>query len=175
MTDKQTTTTETTTFTGRVKWFNNKAGYGFVTIIIGEKQGEDIFVHHSGVKVNSEQYKYLVQGEYVEFDLKTSENTEHPFQAFGVTGVGSGKLMCETRTEQRQQREDDDNEGDDRRENRRGGDRRGGDRRGGDRRENRRGGDRRDNRRGGDRRGGDRRGGDSGSKKSSDDWNLEKN
>ena len=119
MTDKQTTTTETTTFTGRVKWFNNKAGYGFVTIIIGERVGEDIFVHHSGVKVNSEQYKYLVQGEYVEFDLKQSENTEHPWQAFGVTGVNAGQLMCETRTEQRQQR--DEGDGDDRRDNRRGG------------------------------------------------------
>jgi cold shock CspA family protein len=163
MTDKQTTTTETnTTYTGRVKWFNNKAGYGFVTIIIGERQGEDIFVHHSGVKVNSEQYKYLVQGEYVEFDLKTSENTEHPFQAFDVTGVGAGKLMCETRTEQRQQREEDD--GDDRR----GGDRRG-DRRGGDRR-----GDRRDNRRD-NRRGERRRGGESGSNRPGDEWNLEKN
>ena len=173
MTDKQTTTTETnttdTTWTGRVKWFNNKAGYGFVTIIIGERQGEDIFVHHSGVKVNSEQYKYLVQGEYVEFDLKTSENTEHPFQAFDVTGVGAGKLMCETRTEQRQQREEDDGDdrrggdrrGGDRRDNRQGGDRRGGDRRGGDRRDNRQGGDRRDNRRGGE---------------SNDaEWNLEKN
>jgi len=169
MTDKQTTTTETnttstdTTWTGRVKWFNNKAGYGFVTIIIGERQGEDIFVHHSGVKVNSEQYKYLVQGEYVEFDLKTSENTEHPFQAFDVTGVGAGKLMCETRTEQRQQREEDD-----------GDDRRGGDRRGGDRRDNRRGGDRRDNRRGGDRRDNrrdNRRGGES----NDAEWNLEKN
>ena len=110
MTDTQkTTTTEVTdadtTFTGRVKWFNNKAGYGFITVVIGDRQGEDIFVHHSGVKVSSEQYKYLVQGEYVEFSLKSAENTEHPYQAFGVTGVGSGKLMCETRTEQRQQRE----------------------------------------------------------------------
>ena len=59
----------------------------------------------SSVQVNSEQYKYLVQGEYVEFSLKTSDNTDHPYQAFDVTGVGSGKLMCETRTEQREQRD----------------------------------------------------------------------
>jgi len=157
MTDKQTTTTETTAFTGRVKWFNNKAGYGFVTIIIGERAGEDIFVHHSGVKVNSEQYKYLVQGEYVEFDLKKSENTEHPWQAFGVTGVGAGQLMCETRTEQRQQREEgEDDRGGDRRDNRR---------------DNRRGDNRRDNRRSDNRR----RGGETGSNRTSDEWNLEKN
>jgi len=94
-------------YTGRVKWFNNKAGYGFVTIV-GESQrnGEDVFVHHSGVRTASEQYKYLVQGEYVCFTLKESDNDTHPFQADNLTGVCGGKLMCETRAEQRQQREE---------------------------------------------------------------------
>ena len=104
-TTTEVTNTTDSSYTGRVKWFNNKAGYGFITVVIGDRQGEDIFVHHSGVQVNSEQYKYLVQGEYVEFTLKTSDNTDHPYQAFDVTGVGSGKLMCETRTEQREQRD----------------------------------------------------------------------
>ena len=137
MSSKQTTTEVTNTtdssYTGRVKWFNNKAGYGFITVVIGDRQGEDIFVHHSGVQVSSEQYKYLVQGEYVEFTLKTSENTEHPYQAFDVTGVGSGKLMCETRTEQREQRESQVTENaadsaENKREPRKGGQRRGGNR-----------------------------------------------
>jgi len=47
---------------GIVKWFNNKAGFGFVTTL--EDSGKDIFVHHTGVSVDREQYKYLVQGEY---------------------------------------------------------------------------------------------------------------
>jgi cold shock CspA family protein len=34
-------------FTGRVKWFNNKAGYGFITATDGPNSGTDIFVHHS--------------------------------------------------------------------------------------------------------------------------------
>ncbi len=94
-------------YTGRVKWFNNKAGYGFVTIVGGDQRtGEDVFVHHSGVKTSSEQYKYLVQGEYVSFTLKESDNATHPFQADNLTGVFGGKLMCETRAEQRQQREE---------------------------------------------------------------------
>jgi len=94
-------------YTGRVKWFNNKAGYGFVTIVGGDQRtGEDVFVHHSGVKTSSEQYKYLVQGEYVSFTLKESDNATHPFQANNLTGVFGGKLMCETRAEQRQQREE---------------------------------------------------------------------
>ena len=52
-------------FNGRVKWFNNKAGYGFVTVTNGHHLDKDIFVHHSAINVSSEQYKYLVQGEYV--------------------------------------------------------------------------------------------------------------
>jgi cold shock CspA family protein len=81
---------------GQVKWFNNKAGYGFITM--KEKGVEkDIFTHHTTVKVGDNQYKYLVQGEYVEFDLTPSTNTDHEFQATNVTGIQGGKLMCETR------------------------------------------------------------------------------
>ena len=53
--------------TGRVKWFNSKTGYGFVTVTDGSKSGTDVFVHHSSVQVEKEQYRYLVQGEYVQF------------------------------------------------------------------------------------------------------------
>ena len=104
---------DTSNYLGRVKWFNNKAGYGFVTIIgeDSDRVGEDVFVHHTGVKVDSEQYKYLVQGEYASFNLKESDSDSHPFQAHNMTGVMGGKLMCETRNEQRQQR--DENEGGD--------------------------------------------------------------
>jgi cold shock CspA family protein len=84
---------------GRVKWFNNKAGYGFVTITDGEKSGTDIFVHHSSIKVSNQQYKYLVQGEYIEFNLINVENSTHECQAADVGGIRGGKLMCETRHE----------------------------------------------------------------------------
>lgn len=99
--------------TGRVKWFNNRAGFGFVTVMEGEKKDEDVFVHHSGIEVNSEQYKYLVQGEYVSFVLRESDNDEHPYQAGDVKGVLSGWLMCETRNANRSSRDDDEEEGDD--------------------------------------------------------------
>ena len=92
--------------TGRVKWFNNRAGFGFVTVMEGEKKDEDIFVHHSGIVVNNEQYKYLVQGEYVSFSLRESDNDEHPYQAGEVRGVLDGWLMCETRNANRSSRED---------------------------------------------------------------------
>ena len=88
---------------GIVKWFNNKAGFGFVTTL--EDSGKDIFVHHTGVSVDREQYKYLVQGEYVEFDMSKSDNNEHKWQAVNVKGVGGGPLMCVTRFLNRQERE----------------------------------------------------------------------
>ncbi len=85
--------------TGRVKWFNNKAGYGFVTITDGDKTGTDIFVHHSSINVSNQQYKYLVQGEYIEFKLINVENSTHECQAADIGGIKGGKLMCETRHE----------------------------------------------------------------------------
>jgi CspA family cold shock protein len=93
--------TSSETFTGRVKWFNNKAGYGFITVTDGVKSGTDVFVHHSFIKVDNEQYKYLVQGEYVEFKLLDTMTDRHEFQAGEVCGIKGGKLMCETRRESR--------------------------------------------------------------------------
>mgnify|MGYP001253481469 CR=1 FL=1 len=128
-----------TTLTGIVKWFNNRAGFGFVTVLDGEKKGDDVFAHHSGLNVSSEQYKYLVQGEYVSFTIKESGNSEHPFQAGDVTGVLGGKLMCETRMENRREGVDDLKEGGGRGTNQ---SRRGGRR--GSHGDNRRGGNSRD-------------------------------
>jgi cold shock CspA family protein len=111
-----TTNTKSTEprLTGRVKWFNNKTGFGFITALTdsdGVKEGSDVFVHHSAVKVSQEQYRYLVQGEYVEFvlsKLKASDAasadvsaSKHEFQAVDVSGVKGGKLICETRWESR--------------------------------------------------------------------------
>jgi len=84
---------------GRVKWFNNKAGYGFITVTDGTRSGTDVFVHHSAVNVENQQYKYLVQGEYIEFDLIKTDSEKHEWQASNVSGIKGGKLMCETRHE----------------------------------------------------------------------------
>jgi CspA family cold shock protein len=84
-------------FTGRVKWFNNKAGFGFITACEGVQKDKDIFVHYSSINVPEDQYKYLVQGEYVDFELTKSEKSEHEFHAVHISGVKGGELMCETR------------------------------------------------------------------------------
>jgi len=81
---------------GKVKWFNNKAGYGFITLKEGE-EFRDIFVHYSAIRVTNSQYKYLVQGEYIQFDLEKSDDGPHEVKAINVTGVTGGELMCETR------------------------------------------------------------------------------
>jgi cold shock CspA family protein len=81
---------------GRVKWFNNKSGFGFITACNGEHLNSDIFVHYSSIRAQSSQYKYLVQGEYVEFLIVPSENDNHKFHATDISGILEGVLMCET-------------------------------------------------------------------------------
>ena len=82
--------------TGRVKWFNNTSGFGFITVCDGEHTGKDIFVHYSSIQVQNSQYKYLVQGEYVDFDVVKPNNGIHEYHAIAVSGVKGGALMCET-------------------------------------------------------------------------------
>ncbi len=48
---------------GKVKWFSNQKGYGFVT----SEDGKDVFVHHTAI--NGEGYKTLEEGQEVEFDV----------------------------------------------------------------------------------------------------------
>ena len=66
--------------------------------------GEDVFVHHSAINVAQEQYRYLIQGEYVEFKLCSVSDSGHKWQAGSVHGINNGKLMCETRLESRENR-----------------------------------------------------------------------
>ena len=63
---------------GRVKWFNNEKGYGFIEFT----EKEDIFVHYSAI--NQEGYKTLEEGQYVEFNLL---ETSKGYQALNVTVV----------------------------------------------------------------------------------------
>ena len=80
------------TFTGQCKWFNDRYGYGFITVTMGEKKGVDIFVHHTGIRPLNSIYRTLRKGEYVNFNIIMGENGD---QAVDVTGIGGGTLMCD--------------------------------------------------------------------------------
>jgi len=60
---------------GRVKWFNNEKGYGFIEYT----EKEDIFVHYSAIRQDG--YKTLQEGQIVEFKLL---ETGKGFQALDV-------------------------------------------------------------------------------------------
>ena len=94
--------TATNQYMGKVKWFNNKSGYGFVTFIdSSDFKGKDIFAHHSSLNVKDEIYKYLVQGEYVEFSVQKMDSGNHEYQAMNIKGILQNDLMCETRHKNR--------------------------------------------------------------------------
>jgi len=50
--------------TGKVKWFNDQKGFGFIS----SEQGKDIFVHHSVIE--GQGFKTLQDGESVEYDVE---------------------------------------------------------------------------------------------------------
>jgi CspA family cold shock protein len=49
---------------GKVKWFSNQKGYGFITL----ESGGDVFVHYSAVR--GDGYKTLKEGDDVEFEIQ---------------------------------------------------------------------------------------------------------
>lgn len=51
--------------TGKVKWFNDQKGFGFIA---SEKDGKDVFVHHSVIEGSG--FKTLQDGESVEYDFE---------------------------------------------------------------------------------------------------------
>lgn len=61
---------------GRVKWFNDKKGYGFIS----RENESDIFVHFSAIKKDG--FKTLNEGDEVEFEIS---NGPKGLQAVNVT------------------------------------------------------------------------------------------
>lgn len=55
---------------GKVKWFSNDKGYGFIT----PESGKDVFVHHSSIQ--GDGYKSLDEGQSVEFEITNGPKGE---------------------------------------------------------------------------------------------------
>jgi len=69
---------------GKVKWFNNEKGFGFIEY----DDKEDIFVHYSSIL--SDGFKTLVEGQYVDFELV---RTDKGLQAKNVIETKAAVIM----------------------------------------------------------------------------------
>lgn len=63
---------------GRVKWFNNSKGYGFIV----QDEGPELFVHYSAIQ--GDGYRTLVEGQAVQFEVTQSDKGP---QAANVTKI----------------------------------------------------------------------------------------
>lgn len=73
---------------GKVKWFNNKKGYGFIT----DSEGKDVFVHYSAIMCDG--FKSLNEGDIVEFEI--GEGTTGREQAVNVNPILTLQMITET-------------------------------------------------------------------------------
>lgn len=64
---------------GKVKWFNNEKGYGFII----KENYDDIFVHYS--QIQDEGFKTLEEGQVVEFELVTGDKGFQAQNVFKIT------------------------------------------------------------------------------------------
>ncbi len=81
-------------YIGWCKMFSR--GYGFITAVEGPLQGQDFFVHHTGIRPQVSTFRTLRKGEYVHFQVVDSVSTPGKQQAVNVTGINGFPLMCDT-------------------------------------------------------------------------------
>ena len=89
---------------GQVKWFNRTRGFGYITILDGDQSGTDVFVHQSALKQSDNVFRYLVDGEYVSFNMIETQKEGHSHEADNVTGVLGGQLQCQIISARRAER-----------------------------------------------------------------------
>lgn len=91
---------------GVVKWFNDKSGFGYITVMSdGKFKNMDMFIHYKNIRPQVSTYNTLITGEYVTFYIGEADDAydennnkvekKHKHQATFVTGFGGGMLMCD--------------------------------------------------------------------------------
>jgi len=81
--------------TGTVKWFSNRKGFGFIE----PKEGEDIFCHQTSIVSAEGEYRTLVEGMEVEFEIEKEESGK--LKAMNVTAPGGGPVKAPKRDRKR--------------------------------------------------------------------------
>ena len=67
--------------TGKVKWFNDAKGYGFIEL----EQGKDVFVHYSVIEAQG--YRSLREGQEVAFELETGPKGAHATRVVAAAAI----------------------------------------------------------------------------------------
>lgn len=79
---------------GKVKWFNNAKGYGF---IIEDGKDEDLFAHYSAIRMDG--YKTLKAGQPVSFAITQGPKGLHAVEITAITAQQHAPATAQTNTE----------------------------------------------------------------------------
>ncbi len=98
--DERKCETSCETKRGRVKWFDPRRGWGFITST--SDTDKDYYVHHTGISTKTDVFKTLLPEEYVEFRIRLDDEGREC--ACEVQGIDGGPLRCESerRTKRRE-------------------------------------------------------------------------
>ncbi|MFF7860735.1 MULTISPECIES: cold shock domain-containing protein CspD [unclassified Pseudomonas] len=79
---------------GKVKWFNNAKGYGFIN---EEGKSDDLFAHYSAIQMDG--YKTLKAGQAVEFEIIQGPKGLHAVKIMDAAAAAAAKAQGQTASE----------------------------------------------------------------------------